>query len=308
MKFDFTLETYQELLKTLLNTYKFYTFQEFLTSKKEELFSSTNHQSHITDHSLRITPNSIIILRHDVDRLPQNAFQTAKIEYELGIKGTYYFRIVPKSYNLKMMQQISEFGHEIGYHYEDVDLVVKSKELRVKSNEESKTRHSSLVTNHSSPIPRPPSPIPRPIIDTAYESFCRNLEMLRKNFDIKTICMHGSPRSKYDNRIIWEKYDYRELGIIGEPYFDIDFNEFAYFTDTGRRWNGDKVSIRDKVNSKYNFNFKTTCQIIENIDKFPDKILFTIHPQRWHDRPWPWLKELLWQNVKNLVKRYRREK
>lgn len=308
MKFDFTLETYQELLKTLLNTYKFYTFQEFLTSKKEELFSSTNHQSHITDHSLRITPNSIIILRHDVDRLPQNALQTAKIEYELGIKGTYYFRIVPKSYNLKMMQQISEFGHEIGYHYEDVDLVVKSKELRVKSNEESKTRHSSLVTNHSSPIPRPPSPIPRPIIDTAYESFCRNLEMLRKNFDIKTICMHGSPRSKYDNRIIWEKYDYRELGIIGEPYFDIDFNEFAYFTDTGRRWNGDKVSIRDKVNSKYNFNFKTTCQIIENIDKFPDKILFTIHPQRWHDRPWPWLKELLWQNVKNLVKRYRREK
>ena len=308
MKFDFTLETYQELLKTLLNTYKFYTFQEFLTSKKEELFSSTNHQSHITDHSLRLTPNSIIILRHDVDRLPQNALQTAKIEYELGIKGTYYFRIVPKSYNLKMMQQISEFGHEIGYHYEDVDLVVKSKELRVKSNEESKTRHSSLVTNHSSPIPRPPSPIPRPIIDTAYESFCRNLEMLRKNFDIKTICMHGSPRSKYDNRIIWEKYDYRELGIIGEPYFDIDFNEFAYFTDTGRRWNGDKVSIRDKVNSKYNFNFKTTCQIIENIDKFPDKILFTIHPQRWHDRPWPWLKELLWQNVKNLVKRYRREK
>ena len=33
--------------------------------------------------------------------------------------------------------------------------------------------------------------------------------------------------------MIWDKYDYKKLGIIGEPSFDIDWNEFAYFTDTG---------------------------------------------------------------------------
>ncbi|AFN75901.1 hypothetical protein MROS_2671 [Melioribacter roseus P3M-2] len=54
--------------------------------------------------------------------------------------------------------------------------------------------------------------------------------MLRKNFDIKTICMHSSPKSKYDNKLIWTKYDYRNLGIFGEPYFDVTFNEVAYFT------------------------------------------------------------------------------
>ncbi|WP_291321274.1 hypothetical protein [Desulfonatronospira sp.] len=32
----------------------------------------------------------------------------------------------------------------------------------------------------------------------------------------------------------------------------------------------------------------------------PDRIMFNVHPQRWHDQPW--LKELVGQNVKNLVK------
>jgi len=34
----------------------------------------------------------------------------------------------------------------------------------------------------------------------------------------------------------------------------------------------------------------------------PDRIMFNVHPQRWHDRPWPWVKELVGQRVKNLVK------
>ena len=64
---------------------------------------------------------------------------------------------------------------------------------------------------------------------------------------VKTICMHGSPLSKWDNRDLWKKYDYRDFGIIAEPYFDVDFDEVFYLTDTGRRWDGDKVSVRDKV-------------------------------------------------------------
>ncbi len=115
--------------------------------------------------------------------------------------------------------------------------------------------------------------------------------------------MHGSPRSKHDNKLLWTKYNYKDLGILGEPYYDIDFNKFAYFTDTGRRWNGSNVSVRDKVNSKYNYNFKTTQQIIENIDKLPDYIMFTVHPQRWTNNPVLWTKEFVMQNMKNVVKR-----
>jgi len=59
--------------------------------------------------------------------------------------------------------------------------------------------------------------------------------------------MHGSPLSRYDNRRICDKYNYRDFGITGEPYFDLDFTKVLYLTDTGRRWDGNKVSLRDKI-------------------------------------------------------------
>ncbi|MGK9477959.1 hypothetical protein ACSSV9_14205 [Melioribacter sp. OK-6-Me] len=257
---DFTLKTYQKLLQSFLqNNYQFIPFVDYL-------------ENNSTSQHLNNSTQQLVILRHDVDRLPQNALQTANIEHDIGIKGTYYFRIVPESYDLSIMEKIVKLGHEIGYHYEDVDLV-----------------RSGNSSNH--------------LIDRAYESFCKNLENFRKNFDIKTICMHGSPRSPYDNKLIWEKYDYRTLGILGEPYLDINFNEFAYFTDTGRRWNGNNVSLRDKVNTKFIFNYKSTFQLISNFSKMPDKIMITIHPERWTNKFNLWLKELLLQNVKNVIKR-----
>ena len=50
-------------------------------------------------------------LRHDVDLLPQNSYQTALIENELGLKATYYFRCVPESYNEKIIKEIYALDH-----------------------------------------------------------------------------------------------------------------------------------------------------------------------------------------------------
>ncbi len=49
-----------------------------------------------------------------------------------------------------------------------------------------------------------------------------------------------------------------------------------------------------------------TWDIIEAAERglLPDKIMINTHPQRWDDRFGPWVKELVWQNVKNVVKRY----
>ena len=49
---------------------------------------------------------------------------------------------------------------------------------------------------------------------------------------------------------MWKYYDYRDFGIEGEPYFDIDFEKVLYLTDTGRRWDGGAVAIRDKVTAR----------------------------------------------------------
>ena len=149
-----------------------------------------------------------IVLRHDVDRLPGNALIIAKIENEFGIKVSYYFRIVKESYDESIIRQIADLGHEIGYHYEDLSLYRGNYKL-------------SII------------------------NFELNLEKFRKIYPVKTICMHGSPLSKWDNRDLWKKYNYRDFGIIAEPYFDIDFSDVLYLTDTGRRWDGSDVSVRD---------------------------------------------------------------
>ena len=66
----------------------------------------------------------------------------------------------------------------------------------------------------------------------AWDLFRFNLDKFRSLVDVNTICMHGSPRSKYDNKALWEKYDYNSLEIIGEPYYDVDFDMVFYLTDT----------------------------------------------------------------------------
>jgi len=224
------------------------------------------------------------LLRHDVDKKPINSLRSAIIENELGIKGSYYFRIVPESYDFNIMQKIADLGHEIGYHYEDVDLVLKSQKSEL-MNQDYEINMEKLI-------------------DFAYESFCKNLDVFRRNFDISTICMHGSPTSRFDNKIIWEKYNYQDLNIVGEPYLDINWQDFGYLTDTGRKWNKNEISVRDKVNSKYKLSFKSTNEIIANIDKLPQKIMFTIHPQRWNENLFAWLDEYVSQNLKNIVKKY----
>lgn len=212
--------------------------------------------------------------------------------------------MIPQSFDEGVVREIEGMGHEIGYHYEDMDFAKGD-------------------------------------VDKAYELAKKHLTQLREVAEIKTICMHGSPRSPFDNKEVWRKYDYRELGIIAEPYFDVDFSKVLYLTDTGRRWDGDKVSIRDKVNGRVGegvmergsewesgrvgegfervtdsneltvkpllkeYSFRSTQEIINaaKSDNLPNQMMFNFHPQRWTDSHVNWTKELIMQNAKNVVKR-----
>ena len=164
MALDFTVKKYCELLDALiLAGYEFQTFRDYL---KNPL-------------------GKVVILRHDVDKKPGNSQRFAEIEHDRGLKASYFFRVVTESLQVDKLLAIAKLGHEIGYHYEDMD-----------------------------PAKGDPQ--------EAIKSFEQNLEKLRKLAPIETICMHGSPLSKFDNKDLWQHYDYRSYGIIGEPYFDLD--------------------------------------------------------------------------------------
>lgn len=100
---DFTLAKYNELLRTFLSKgYVFLTFENYCTAE------------HL--------PDRYVILRHDVDRCPQNSVATAQIENKLQVRASYYFRVVPESNQPDAIRRIVDLGHEIGYHYEDMHL------------------------------------------------------------------------------------------------------------------------------------------------------------------------------------------
>ncbi|NLD47945.1 MAG: hypothetical protein GX660_12240 [Clostridiaceae bacterium] len=259
---DFTIRTYKLLLSALKeNGYLFKPFRDFIKNPASRC----------------------IILRHDVDARKMNSLVCARLENEMGIKGTYYFRIVSGSFDEKIIRQICDLGHEIGYHYEDLALAHGDNDIAIKLFEE-------------------------------------HLAKLRRVAPVETICMHGSPLSKYDNRKLWDKYNYRDYCLSGEPYLDTDFNQIMYLTDTGRRWDGSSVAIRDKtpkldllndeMNEKLKYNFHSTFDIMvaARENRLPANIMITVHPQRWDDNMLPWLKELIWQNFKNIIKKAVAEK
>ena len=77
-------------------------------------------------------PPAFIVLRHDVDREPKNALDFARIEADRGVASTYYVRTVEKTFDRELVREIESLGHEIGYHYEDMDRVDGDGALKVK--------------------------------------------------------------------------------------------------------------------------------------------------------------------------------
>jgi len=185
------------------------------------------------------------VFRHDVDRRPANALRMAELEHALGIRSTYYFRH-PATFVPDIIRQVHALGHEIGYHYE----------VLAKANGD---------------------------YEKAIDLFVRELEELRSFCDVHTICMHGSPLSRYDNRDLWKEYDFKDYGLEGESYLSMAGSDLRYLTDTGRSWSG-KHSVRDALPDIYAVPIETTKDLIEWIESSEAEGLYlTVHPERWAD-------------------------
>ena len=188
-------------------------------------------------------PGRLVVLRHDVDRKPGNALAMADLEHALGVRSTYYFRH-PATFVPEVIGEIHALGHEIGYHYE----------VLAKADGD---------------------------CEKAIDLFIHELSEFRSLCDIRTICMHGSPLSRHDNRDLWKEYDFGEFGIAGEAYLSMVGNGLCYLTDTGRNWGG-KHSVRDAMPGAEAVPVETTDDLARWIESSGVKGLYlTVHPERW---------------------------
>jgi len=277
MVLDYTLDKLYELCETISKSdYAPLTVVKYLSSEKR--------------------PERFIIIRHDVDFEPAYSLKLAKIEKEFGITSTYYFRTIEDVFQPNIIKSIADLGHEIGYHYEVLD--------------ESKGDYNQAIT----------------IFGDEFSKF-------RPVYDVKTICPHGSPIistlspysfsgictiiktmlqggdvfTSWKNQDLWEKYNFRQFGIVGDAYLSIDFGRLNYFSDTGRNWNSTRYKIKDVADTPDNqipeVRINCTDDIIELIKQGEVKNMYIlIHANHWKDNFGSWLRWLILVYIRNMGK------
>jgi len=85
---SFTLKAYKSYVEQIIKNYPtILRFDEYFLKKE--------------------VPQSFVIIRHDVDRMPKRALNMAKIEKSLGVPATYYFRIKKHTFNPEIIIKFS---------------------------------------------------------------------------------------------------------------------------------------------------------------------------------------------------------
>lgn len=229
MSRDFTEAAYADLLDAALESeYSFLTVREYLA--RETL------------------PERFLIVRHDVDRKPQNALSLGRIEAVRDIPTSYYVRTVDSAFDPVVITQLAELGHEVGYHYEDLDRTDGD-------------------------------------VAAARRSFETNLARVRRLVSVDTACMHGNPLTPHDNRDMWDDPpDFERYGLLGEAYLSMDFTDVTYFSDTGRTWRDGPLKVKDHTMGEGDkrVSADSTRDLISVLrEGSVDRACLLVHPERW---------------------------
>jgi hypothetical protein len=181
MKCNFTLHHYKETLELAKSmNYCFSTFKDYERNKNK---------------------NKIIILRHDVDFDVKNIYHLLKIENELNIQATYFFRLHSKENlfslnNYKLIKMLLKNNHEIGLHHEfDFSEIIKENWInQIKAEKK--------------------------IIETMFK------------IPLVTVCPHEPSRT---NNPINEE-NIKLTGFLHNPYSKKFMTELKYISDSSARW------------------------------------------------------------------------
>lgn len=246
---DFTLEKYDELCRAFVDSgYQAIGIADYLSRNTDTL------------------PEYFVLLRHDVDSRTSHALKLAKIEKKYEQIATYFFRTIPSVFEPSTIQEISELGHNIGYHYETLGQ-----------------------TNGN--------------MEQALTLFQQELEKLRQITPVKVASMHGAPLKPWDNRDIWKHAVPEDFDLLGEVYRDIDYSVINYYNDTGRSWNPHRYNMRDHTSHLPPKNVETTDELITLIRSRKLKnISLLVHPERWSENYFRWSLQLTRDVIINLIK------
>jgi len=237
-------------------------------------------------------PDKYVAIRHDVDYFPKRALVLAGIEAENQISTTYYVRRRFFDSDPELVHRVAALGHQIGYHYEEVDVHQKAPNMQVGRD--------------------------------AVGFFVGSLLDLDKiGFPIRTVCPHGNPMTDVDNRQVvhlLRDENYLDMlaftydkalvktkisdRLIGDASIDISGADFdLYIPDTGRF--NPRYNLKDRIDGCA----ITGLRSVDDLEKILNdgvhrRIYMNMHPDRWSGDIATWLFDFGFDTAKNMVKRF----
>jgi len=273
----FTFRSYRKLLDTALqHGFSIHGIEKYLANRKDGF----------------IPEGKFIALRHDVDYFPKRALELAKIEAEYGLSTTYYVRRRFFDNNVELIREIAGLKHQIGYHYEEVDIHQKAPNLQIERD--------------------------------AVGFFIGSLlDLDRLGFPIRTVCPHGNPLTDVDNRQVVHlfrdegfldkiafTYDRDEIKtkiadrLLGDASIDITGKDFdLYIPDTGRF--NPKYNLKDRIDDCPITGIKSIDSLNQILEQGQYcRIYMNMHPDRWSGKTTTWLFDFAFDTAKNIAKKY----
>lgn len=271
----FTYDSYRQLVDTITrNGYAIYGIEEILAARAAGTLPEGKY----------------VAIRHDVDYFPDRAKAIAEIEAEHRIATTYYIRRRFFEDNIGMVRMIAGLGHQVGYHYEEVDTHQKAPNLQVGRD--------------------------------AVGFFIGSLlDIDRLGFHIRSICAHGNPLTDVDNRQVVHllrdqsflehlafTYDREEIQtkiidrLIGDASIDVTGRDFdLYIPDTGRF--NPRFNLKDRIDDCAIAGL-TGLNDLDHLLKVDAnrRVYMNMHPDRWSGDTVTWLFDWSFDIVKNMLK------
>lgn len=180
------------------------------------------HNYKITDYYCYKNVKKACILRHDVDQSLWKALQLAKIEAKLNVNSTYFILLTSDFYNVfssqnkEIIHEISELGHTIGLHFDEVTYFdTKMKLDMITDLKEYEVRLCSLIQAEATTLS----------------------DLLNMQVDI--VSMHRPSKFCLECDL--------KIPEIINSYGQEFFKGFKYLSDSRRRWREDVLSyIREE--------------------------------------------------------------
>jgi hypothetical protein len=192
-----------------------------------------------------------VVLRVDVDYHEDRAVNLARVAAHHHARGSFYFRCHQRGFALEAIRQIAAFGHEVGYHFETLDLCQGD-------------------------------------FDAASDLFLRHVDQLRRTgVDVRTVAAHGAPPTAATYRANLDLLRHNpdllaRANLSGETTLSIDFDRVMYVSDARWRWRryehyrpgaqGQPTSLR---------------AVQETFPQLPTGLYINFHPQHWFARAGP---------------------